>query len=222
MSKIIVDIETIGVDFDSLEKKQQEYLLKYSESDDESQKIIDMLGLYPLTGEIVAIGMLNPETGKGVMLYQAGGEKPEDFEEEGVIYEAGDEEALLEKFWDFVKTYNQVITFNGRGFDVPYLMMRSAVHRIRPSKNLLGYRFDSKVHCDLLDQLTFYGAARKYNMDFYAKAFGLKSSKDEGVDGSMVGDLYKKGEYLQIARYCVRDLVTTKELFDIWNKYLSI
>ncbi len=220
MSKVIVDIETIGANFESLDEKRKEYLLKYAENDEEREDIKNKLALYPLTGEIVAIGLLNPETKKGVMLFQAGKEKPEDFEEDGVLYEAGIEKEILEKFWDFVKTYDQVITFNGRGFDVPYLMMRSAVHRIQPSKNLMGYRYDSKNHCDLLDQLTFYGATRKYNLDFYAKSFGIKSSKEEGVDGSMVGELYEKGEYLQIARYCVRDLITTKGLFEIWDKFL--
>lgn len=220
MSKIIVDIETVGADFEDFTKKQQEYLLKYAENEKEIQQTKEMLGLYPLTGEVVAVGMLNPETNKGVMLYQNGGEKSDDFEEDGVLFEAGSEKEILQKFWDFTKNYKQIITFNGRGFDVPYLMMRSAVHKIRPSRNLLGYRFDHKEHCDLLDQLTFYGATRKYNMDFYAKSFGIKSSKDEGIDGSMVGELYKKGEYLKIAKYCVRDLITTGEIYDRWNKYL--
>ena len=84
----------------------------------------------------------------------------------------------------------------------------------------MGYRYDYKEHCDLLEQMTFYGAVRKYNLDFYAKSYGIKSSKDGGIDGSMVGDFYKKGKYLDIARYCVRDLVTTKELYDIWDKYV--
>jgi hypothetical protein len=85
----------------------------------------------------------------------------------------------------------------------------------------MGYRYDAGVHCDLMEQLNFYGATRKYTLDFYAKSFGIKSSKDEGIDGSMVGDLYKEGKYLEVARYCVRDLVTTKEIFERWEKYLS-
>ena len=127
---------------------------------------------------------------------------------------------ILEKFWDIVKTYDQVITFNGRGFDAPYLMLRSAVHKIRATKNMMGYRYDYKEHCDLMEQLTFYGATRKFSLDFYAKFFGIKSSKADGIDGSMVGDFYKKGKYMDIARYCFRDLVATKELYDYWDKYL--
>lgn len=220
MSKVIVDIETIGFDFEKLDEKSQEYLLKYSATDEEKEDIKKRLGLYPLTGEVVAIGMLNPETMKGCMLFQNNGEEGKK-EKDGVVYESGTEKEILEKFWERLQSYRQIITFNGRGFDAPYLIMRSAVHKIRPTKNILGYRYDFKEHCDLLDQLTFYGATRKYSMDFYAKSFGIKSSKDWGVDGSMVGDLYKAGRYEEIADYCVRDLLTTKDLYEIWEKYIK-
>ncbi len=221
MSKVIVDIETIGVNFETLDEKIQEYLLKFAENEEEKTDIKKKLSLYPLTGEVVTIGMLNPETMKGVALFQDRGAGIEKFEEDGIVYEAGTEKDILEKFWDILKVYDQVVTFNGRGFDAPYLMLRSAVNKVRPTKNLMNYRYDYKLHCDLMDQLNFYGATRKYNLDFYAKAFGIKSSKDEGVDGSMVGELYKQKKYLDVARYCVRDLVTTKELFEYWDKYLK-
>jgi len=220
MSKVIVDIETVGFDFDSFEEKSQEYLLKYSETDEKKEDTKKKLSLYPLTGEIVAIGLLNPDTMRGTVLFQDKNSETPKLEEGDIVYESGNEAEILEKFWDVVKTYDQVITFNGRGFDAPYLMLRSAVHKVRATKNLMGYRYDYKEHCDLMEQLTFYGAVRKFSLDFYAKAFGIKSSKDEGVDGSMVGDLYKNGKFMDIARYCFRDLVATKELYDYWDRYL--
>ncbi|MCX6761468.1 MAG: ribonuclease H-like domain-containing protein [Candidatus Moranbacteria bacterium] len=220
MPKIVVDIETIGVDFEAFEKKTQEYLFKYSETDEEREEVKKKLALSPLTGEIVTIGMLNPETRKGIVLFQNKEEEKSEFEENGIQYESGSEKAILEKFWELVKNYDQVITFNGRSFDGPFLSLRSAKHEIHPAKNLFGYRYDHKTHCDLLEQLTFYGATRRYTLDFYAKYFGIKSSKDEGTTGSMVGELYQAGKYLEIARYCARDLVTTAELYAHWDKYL--
>ncbi len=220
MAKIIIDIETIGFDFESFDAKAQEYLLKYGETEEEKEEIKKRLALYPLTGEIVTIGMLNPETDKGYALFQNNHGVPEKFEESGVIFESGTEREILEKFWNFVGNYQQAVTFNGRGFDMPYLMLRSAVHKVRPSRNFMGYRYDFKTHCDLLEQLTYYGAVRKFNLDFYAKSFGIKSSKEEGVDGSMVGNMYKEGKFKEIAQYCVRDLHTTKGLYEYWDKYL--
>ena len=220
MSKVIVDIETAGVDFDSLDEKSQEYLLKFSETEKEKDDVRQRLALYPFTGEIVALGMLNPDTDKGSMLYQNGGGKKENFEENGIIFEAGTEEEILKKFWEIVKNYDQIITFNGRGFDAPYLHLRSAIFKIAPSKNLMPYRYSYKEHCDLLEQLTYYGAVRRFSLDFYAKSFGFKSPKEGGVDGSEVGNLYKKGECKKIARYCAGDLVATKKLYEYWDKYL--
>jgi 3'-5' exonuclease len=221
MTKVIVDIETIGSDFDSLDKKSQEYLLKYAENEEKEEDIKKRLNLYPLTGEVAAIGMLNPDSGKGCVLFQSGDEKIEKIEESGITYETGSEEEILSKFWENAKSYDQVITFNGRSFDLPFLMVRSAVRRIRPSKNFMGYRYDWKTHCDLMDQLNFYGATRKYSLDFYAKRLGLKSSKSDGVDGSMVGEMFQQGKYLEIARYCAKDLFVTKELWEIWDGYMG-
>ncbi len=220
MSKIIVDIETVGFDFEFYDAKSQEYLLKFAETAEEKEETKKKLSLYPLTGEIVSIGMLNPDTMRGTVLFQDKNSKTPKLEEDDIVYESGNEVEILEKFWEIVKTYDQVITFNGRGFDAPYLMLRSAINKIRVTKNMMGYRYDFKEHCDLMEQLTFYGGVRKYSLDFYAKAFSIKSSKDEGIDGSMVGDLYINGKYMDIARYCFRDLVTTKELYDYWDRYL--
>ena len=221
MSRVIVDIETIGRDFEVYDEKSQNYLLKYAQTEEEQEMVKKNLALHSLTGEVVTIGMLNPDTGKGVILFQNKEMEIDDFEEGGLSYESGNEKELLEKFWNMVKTYKQIITFNGRGFDIPYLMMRSAINNVRVSRNFMGYRYNPKEHCDLMEQLTFYGATRKFTLDFYAKSFGIKSSKDKGIDGSMVGELYKQKKYLDVARYCHRDLMTTKELYEYWDKYLK-
>jgi 3'-5' exonuclease len=82
MSKVVLDIETIGFDFNAYDKKSQEYLLKYAESKEEKEEVKNKLALYPMTGEIVAVGMLNPETKKGYILFQNGGGEQKKFEEE--------------------------------------------------------------------------------------------------------------------------------------------
>jgi hypothetical protein len=220
MNRIIIDIETIGVDFESLDEKSQEYLLKFAEEVDEKDKVKNSLALYPLTGKIAAIGMLNPDTNQGSILFQNNGGSRESFEENGIFFETGSEEEILIRFWENIKNYDQIITFNGRGFDAPYLYLRSAILKVIPSRNIMPYRYDYKTHCDLLDQLTYYGATRRFSLHFYAKAFNIKSPKEDGIDGAEIGKLYKEGKFKEIARYCVGDLVATKELYGYWDKYL--
>ena len=221
MSKIVVDIETVGFSFDDYDQKSQDYLLKYAQTETEKENVKEGLALYPMTGEVIVIGMHNPETKKGYVLFQDHKSGTAKFEEKGIKYEAGSEKEILKKFWDLIKTYDQVITFNGRSFDMPFLMLRSAINEVRVTKNLMGYRFDYKQHCDLLEQLTFYGATRRFNLDFYSKAFGIKSPKEKGIDGSLVGEFYKKKKYIEIARYCARDVIATGQLYNYWDQYLK-
>jgi hypothetical protein len=220
MSRIIFDIETVGADFDSLDEETKAYLLKKALTEEEEERVKETLGLSPLTGEIVAIGMLNPETMKGKVLFQAPDGNIEPFAEGGIQYENASEKDILLEFWDTVSKYSQFVTFNGRGFDCPFIMVRSAFHRIKPTRELMPNRY-SGPHIDLLDQLTFYGATRRYSLDMWCRSFGIRSPKEEGITGLDVKDLFTEGRYLDIARYCARDLVATRELLLIWESYIK-
>ncbi|VAX34672.1 hypothetical protein MNBD_NITROSPIRAE03-229 [hydrothermal vent metagenome] len=221
MSRIIFDIETIGADFDALDLPQQEYLLKYAETEEEAEAVKDSLGLYPLTGEIVTIGLMNPDTLKGVLYFQAPGKDIAPFEEDGIQYETGTEREILEKFWDVIKSYSQFVTFNGRTFDCPFILIRSAMHKLRPTRELMPNRYNGP-HIDLLDQLTFYGATRRrFSLDMWCRALGIKSPKDEGIAGQDVKRFFMEGHYTDIARYCARDLLATRELLLRWENYVK-
>jgi DNA polymerase elongation subunit (family B) len=224
LSRVIFDIETAGKDMAELDSSIQEYLMRFAETEEEREAVRDSLSFYPQTGEIVAIGMLNPDSGKGAVFFQAppiSGIKPpiEPFEEDGVRFESGTEKEILEKFWRAVKSFDQIITFNGRCFDCPFILVRSALHRVRPTRDIMPNRY-SIAHVDLMDQLCFYGTTKKrFSLDIWCRTFGIKSPKEE-TRGHEVKDLFREGKYLDIARYCVGDLKATKELFDFWQNYM--
>ena len=235
MPKLVFDIETIGEDFDQMDKTTQEVLTRWikkeSESEEEYQVALEELkeglGLSAVVGQIVVIGALNPETEKGVIYFQAPDKEIEDFEEDGISYKKRTEKEMLAEFWETVKSYDEYISFNGRSFDAPFLLARSAINRIRPTKDLMSNRYlnsqkyDAK-HIDLLDQLTFYGAMRRKwsSLHLWCRAFGIKSPKSEGIKGDDVGKLFREKKYLEIARYNAGDLKATKELYEYWAKYL--
>src|SRR5262249_57874781 len=89
-------------------------------------------------------------------------------------------------------------------------------------KDWLGYRFQTEPHCDLAEQFTFYGvsgrdgAARRFNLDFYCKAFGIESPKSHGVTGLDVNRLLAEGRNREIAEYCLRGVRATLQLYDLW------
>ncbi len=219
--RVVIDIETIGREFESLDDISKEYILRYAETEDEIKTARESLGFSPLTGEIVAIGMLNPDSDKGVVYFQSPEILQEPLKEDGFDLIPDTEAGILRRFWNTVKDYDQIITFNGRGFDAPFIILRSAILKIKPTKDLMPNRYSSISHIDLLDQLTFYGSVRRrFSLHMWCKAFGIKSPKEEGITGYEVGQLFKEKRYIEIARYCIGDLYATKELFQYWDRYV--
>jgi hypothetical protein len=220
VSRLVIDIETVGRELDSLDGAFQSHLLKRAGTDEEIRQVAESLALHPLTAEIVAICLLDPETSVGTVYFQAPGELPMPFEEEGISYEAETEAGILRKFWEKVGDCREIVTFNGRGFDCPFIILRSAALRIKPTRDLMPNRYNGP-HIDLFDRLTFFGATqRKFGLDLWCRALGIKSPKEE-FSGKDVGDIFRAGRYLDIARYCVRDVRATAELFRLWETYVK-
>lgn len=242
---LVFDIETSPLPWESFSESQQEYILRHAETEEEIEKKKFEMGLSPLTAQVVCIGLqLMQSTGDGnwEMINKAafstsprsGGEGSAGEEYETIDLDSGDkchistEVKVLEDFWLILHKYKNacLVSFNGRNFDAPFLMLRSALHRIKPSRNLMaGTKYNYPKHIDLIDELTFfqggfYGATKRFNFDFYTRAFGITSPKSEGVDGSMVGQMFNEGKIKEISEYCLRDITATWELFLVWQKYL--
>jgi DNA polymerase elongation subunit (family B) len=236
MATLVFDIETSALPLEQFDDVQQEYLFR------DAQRVADpaarqlrqdelkrQMSLWPLTARVVCIAMLNPATLRGQVLFVAEEQEDQSADAGPVEFVAClDEAELLTAFWDVARRYDSIVTFNGRGFDIPFIYLRSAVLNIPITrKDWLGYRYQTDPHCDLAEQFTFYcvsgrdGAARRFNLDFYCKAFGIESPKGQGVTGMDVSDLMAAGCYRQIAEYCLRDVQATVLLYKIWRDRLS-
>ena len=236
MAKLVFDIETSTLPMERFDEAQREYLFREAEKlpDDVSREqrrseIQQLFSLWPFTARVVCIAMMNAETSRGQVLFTGEDHGPEETESGAVEFVACAEEAeLLTAFWDVAKHYDAIITFNGRTFDVPFVYLRSALLNVPISrKDWLGYRFQTEPHCDLAEQFTFYGvsgregAARRFNLDFYCRAFGIESPKSHGVTGTDVNRLVNEHRYREIAEYCLRDVQATALLYHIWRERLA-
>ena len=219
MNTIIFDIETVAQSFSDFDKEQQVYLLKQAKTTEEEKKTKEEMSLWALTNQVVAIGLLSAETEKGGVYFVS--EEKKEWEEGNIKYWSGTEKEILERFWQAIGRADRFVTFNGRGFDCPVLFLRSAILGVKPSRNLVPYRYTSQEHVDLLDQLQFYGAHRKFNLDFYCKAFGIDSPKSGGISGKDVGRLFSEKQFDTIARYCAGDLAATRSLYLRWQEFLQ-
>ncbi|MFM8840558.1 MAG: ribonuclease H-like domain-containing protein [bacterium] len=237
---IVYDIETAGLPIESFDDARQEYLLRGASTDETREKKINEMALSPLTGQIICLGVkvLQKHDGEwsevkaGAFMVDPSFQDTETRTEDlpsGHKMVLCSETKLLEHFWKLLTLYPSphLITFNGRGFDAPFVMLRSALLKVKPLMNLMqGTRWNYRdTHSDLLDELCFFnpqnsGATRRYNFDFVAKAFGVQSPKEAGVDGSKVGELYAEGKYGIIAEYCLRDVKATWELYLAMKEFI--
>lgn len=236
VAKLVFDIETSALPVAEFDDVQQEYLFREAlnlpdpEAREKRQaEILRQFSLWPFTAQVVCIAMLNAESSRGKVLFLAEDAEEGDAEPGPVEFTAcADEGEMLGEFWEVAKRYDAIVTFNGRGFDVPFLYLRSALLNVPVSRrDWLGYRYQVEPHCDLIEQLTFYGvsgregAARRFNLDFYCKAFGIESPKSHGVTGMDVNQMLADKRFREIAEYCLRDVVATTSLYKIWKERLS-
>ena len=120
---------------------------------------------------------------------------------------------------EIVGHHGTVITFNGRGFDVPILFTRCMVFGLNTAEwytKDFQYRFSTTSHLDLLDAFTENGAVYKArpSLSILAHICGLPGKV--GIDGSKVKDYYAAGKYQEIRDYCMSDNLLTGVLFMRW------
>jgi predicted PolB exonuclease-like 3'-5' exonuclease len=123
---------------------------------------------------------------------------------------------IVEQFWAGLAAYRgkykeriKLVTFNGRGFDLPLLELAAfrygcqARDYFQTSRNRLG-----GGHLDLLDWLTNFGAVRMTGgLDLLSKLLG-KPGKME-VSGETVYRLHGEGRAQEINDYCMFDTLDT-------------
>jgi uncharacterized protein YprB with RNaseH-like and TPR domain len=132
--------------------------------------------------------------------------------------EAG-EHAMLSRFWtkfeQLRKQDRQLVGFNSREFDVPFLAQRSIVNVIRPPRTLLqNDRYLDKTFVDLRDKWSF-GSKPAGSLDLICKACGLPG-KPDGVSGAHFSELYRNPETRQEALdYLANDLEITFQLAEM-------
>ncbi len=134
------------------------------------------------------------------------------FKRIGVVGEGKDEAGMLADFAAFVdRERPHLVTYNGRGFDLPVIALRCLRHgialRFYYQDRDYRYRYSDDGHLDLCDFLSDHGAARAIGLDPVARLIGLPGKV--GVDGSQVEGLYNAGQLEAIKDYCLSDVAQT-------------
>lgn len=164
----------------------------------ERQQRANDLALSPRTGRIICVGSVTPET-------QAAG------------HVAQDERTLLDHAWQLITDSSLLVTFNGSTFDIPFLITRSVLMRVRPAASArhilpLLKRYQYSPHLDIRQALN--------NWDRFAPGTLADWASDIGVPvptgaGSEVGGWWREKNYKAIAEHCSGDVRATLALYQV-------
>lgn len=155
----------------------------------------------PIEWQIVAIGLLIARPNANGTL-----------DVEALRCGTGDERKIVEAFWGYINSNRPVlVSWNGRGFDMPVLLARALVHGVSASGWFAGNKFDryryrfAESHLDLMDQMSDHGAAKAMKLDSVAAGCGMPGKI--GGHGSEVAGMFERGEIDEIAAYCNCDVL---------------
>lgn len=162
------------------------------------------LCLTPLTGRICLIG------------YMRQGEVP-------VLLPIGSEEsainahAQLNRVLDELDGTDRIITYNGKKFDIPYILTEQTRLGVDVNIRLLRAlrKYGNIDHCDVFADIFDESKSLKaWNRRFNGPpVFG---------DGSMVGQWVRDGQDELVQRHCASNLVATRYLYDRFERiYLA-
>lgn len=129
-----------------------------------------------------------------------------------------EEELMIAEFWKAIGKFGKSepvgwISFNGKRFDVPFLLNRTLKNGIKVPKNrafanLKQTKPWQKEHIDLMDL----DGNRFFSLADLCDFLGVESPKS-GCDGSQVAKLVADGRIKDVAKYCEADVTATLECF---------
>jgi len=222
-SPLVIDIETIpNMDMvDLLPEPVADARLKdqvkiAADIKKKRGEAIDKMGLDPNFGRICVIGYAVRE---GADTISATDDCLADVTDEG-------EARLLSAFWARASQCDRLGSFNGAGFDIPFILRRSWLLGVRPTRRFETVAWKCATgeanHVDVRLALSDGDSRARGTMDLYGK-LKLGRGKTDGMDGSQVWAYWQEGRVDEIREYCRDDCITTLELLEsLYGYYLPM
>lgn len=126
------------------------------------------------------------------------------------------EKELIKGFFSTIdKLKPKIVSFNGKTFDIPVLKYRAMkygitgefFHNAGNKYESYSNRYALGWHCDLIDALSDFGASARIKLNEVCSILNFPGKF--GVDGSLVTEMYDKGEVEDIRNYCETDVLNT-------------
>ena len=101
----------------------------------------------------------------------------------------------------------KIVGHNVFDFDLEFIKKRSIIKGVKIELPFLASKYDSIF----FDTMTKWSTQKRISMDKLARVLGIEGKVD--VDGSMVWDMYQRGEDKAIADYCSDDVRMVREIY---------
>jgi len=131
-----------------------------------------------------------------------------------------DEAELLRGFGKAVAHYGKeadLVSWNGRGFDLPCIIARSLLHKIPQPwyfRTGLRKRYGANGHIDLMDTISEYGASKPMSLHDAATLCAVPGKVDHG---SNVPQLVESKQWAELRWYCLNDVRITAIMLTRWR-----
>lgn len=131
-----------------------------------------------------------------------------------------DEKTMIGKFISLLKPNTHFITYNGRGFDFPFLMFRAAMLKEKLSLPIYPYNgrdnhTDMFLHLNTISNLHMLD--QSLSMIGMAKWREYLSLKPKTQDATRLEELVITGQLDKVEEYVKGDVDELKEMFDIFS-----
>jgi hypothetical protein len=165
-------------------------------------------------GQILCIGYIDEDPGgrieSGVLGWD---ERHERF--------TNDERNILTRFWELMRGFrpnrDRIVGHNIFDFDLKFILKRSVVHGVRPGVELSFARYRNQPIYDTMMEWERWSFNSRITLDKLARVLNLPSSKEQGIGGDQVYELYLAGAYRDIHDYCLRDVALTRRIYKRMN-----
>jgi predicted PolB exonuclease-like 3'-5' exonuclease len=216
---LVFDIETVPAqDYDDLPENITEALKKHAQrrdaagsADELAARIGMSMGLSPLFGKVVSIAVGDGDSPDAEVCVLAVPKDGQTVEDPPSWLRLMTETELLASFWALASQAETVVSFNGRNFDVPFLLGRSLILDVPARCDLISNKWGLRPHLDLYEFLNQRDKGPA-SLDVVCWALGVESPKGD-MDGSKVAPTYARGGIQKIAEYNRHDVRATGEVF---------
>lgn len=188
MDYVTLDIETVALP-EAFEPKVLDYLMR--------KETAKLIGLHPVFSKIIAVGIKEPNN-------------------EPNIFWGDDERKILSDTWSYFDAHRgvRIVTFNGYGFDIPFIKVRSLINGIKPTMLIETnkWRMEGANHFDLMLAFSHIDTFLWVSLEALCRLYGIEVPEDK-LGGEKVVAYYRRGDWDSIMKHIGQDLVMTEELY---------